>query len=153
MGSLWGVRDRPIVKFKKLHKDAVMPSYSKEGDAGADVRSIETTRVYSGQTKVIALGFSVEIPEGWEIQCRPRSGLAAKHGICVLNSPGTIDSGYRGPCMVILHNTGSVPFDITKGDRIAQFVIKRAPQAKFVEVEEISLSERGQDGIGSTGVK
>ena len=147
----------PLIKFKRLHKDAVIPTYSKPGDAGADVSSVQSMLIYPGYTEMLDLGFAIEIEPGWEVQVRSRSGLAKK-GIVVSNSPGTIDSGYRGPCKVLLTNTGSKPYRINgptedkPGDRIAQFVVKRAPQGRFEEVEELSDSERGQGGFGSTGL-
>lgn len=149
--GMTGGKQGPLIKFKRLHEDAVLPKYAKSGDAGADVHSVETVRIFSGSTRAVALGFAIEIEPGWEIQVRPRSGLAAKKGITVLNSPGTIDSGYRGECKVIIHNTADIPFDIAAGDRIAQFVVKRAPQAYFEEVDELSDSDRGTGGLGSTG--
>jgi dUTP diphosphatase len=156
--GMTGETQGPLIKFKKLHEKAVIPTYAKDGDAGADVRSVETVEIYPSQTKMIDLGFAMEIEPGWEVQVRSRSGLA-KRGILVTNSPGTIDSGYRGPCKVLLTNTntndksfGFEPFVIVPGDRIAQFVVKRAPQARFEEVRELTTSERGEGGFGSTGV-
>jgi len=147
-----GSTQGPLIKFKRLHEDAKIPTYAKDGDAGADVRSIESVEIHSSRTVMIDLGFAMEIEPGWEVQVRSRSGLAKK-GIIVTNSPGTIDSGYRGPCKVLLTNTGTETFNIEVGDRIAQFVVKRAPQAFFHEVYELSLSERGEGGFGHTGVK
>ena len=141
----------PLIKFKRLHELAVMPVYKKTGDAGADVSSVEDVTLAPGETQLVDLGFAMEIEPGWEVQVRPRSGLATK-GITVMNSPGTIDSGYRGPCKVILHNGGSKNFAVRKKDRVAQFVVKRAPQARFEEVEELSDSDRGEGGFGSTGI-
>lgn len=103
-----------------------------------------------GQTIMIDLGFKIELPPGWEMQVRSRSGLA-KHGLVVANAPGTIDSGYRGPCMVLLRNNSSLCRVIRPGVRVAQFVLKRAPQASFKQVDELSDSERGEGGFGHTG--
>lgn len=142
----------PLVKFKKLHADAVLPKYQSEGAAGADVCSVEHATLLPGDRAMVALGFAVAIEPGWELQVRPRSGLAAKHGITVLNTPGTIDSDYRGECKVILFNGGRDEFKISPGDRIAQVVVKAAPQAHFFEQDELDDTERGAGGFGSTGV-
>jgi dUTP pyrophosphatase len=142
-----------LVKIKKLSHDAKLPKYAKPGDAGADVFSVEDVELFPGETKLVSLGFAMEIPEGWEMQVRSRSGLSTK-GVIVTNSPGTIDSGYRGECKVILTYIGKQPyFKINKGDRIAQFVLKQAPTAHFEEVDNLSDSARGVGGFGSTGVK
>lgn len=142
-----------LVKFKRLHPDAQPPRYAKPGDAGADVFSVEDVELKPGETTLVSLGFAIEVPEGWEMQVRSRSGLSTK-GVIVTNSPGTIDSGYRGECKVILTYIGKQPsFKINKGDRIAQFVLKQAPTAYFEEVDELSDSARGAGGFGSTGVR
>jgi len=146
------VERKPRVTLKRTHESAVLPGYENSGDAGADVRSVTETVIQPGARALIELGFKIEIEDGWEIQVRPRSGLAIKKGITVLNSPGTIDSGYRGQCCVILHNNSNEPFPVRVGDRIAQFVVKRAPQAKFAWAKELSDSARGEGGLGSTGV-
>jgi dUTP pyrophosphatase len=140
------------VKFKKLHQDAKMPLYAKEGDSGADVYSAEAiVDLGPGETRLVSTGIAIELPEGYDVQCRSRSGLAAK-GICVLNSPGTIDNGYRGEIKVILHNTSrDKTFQVAKGDRIAQLVLSPVYKANFVEVEQLSDSCRGAGGFGSTG--
>lgn len=144
---------RPHIKFKKLHEKAQLPSYKTFGAAGMDVYSVESKIIGPGGTKIIDLGFSMEIPSGWEVQVRPRSGLAAKYDVTVLNSPGTIDSDYRGPCKVILHNNGINKFEVKTGERIAQFVVKKAPQATTSWVDELSDTDRGDGGFGSTGMK
>lgn len=143
-----------LVNYKKLNPDAQRPKYAKDGDAGADVFSVEEVTLLPGETRLVSLGLAMEVPYGWEMQVRSRSGLASK-GVIVTNSPGTIDSGYRGECKVILTYIGKNPdgFKINKGDRIAQFVLKQAPTAYFDEVAELSASERGTGGFGSTGVK
>jgi dUTP pyrophosphatase len=144
--------DRQVpVKIVLTHKDAQPPIYKTDGDAGADVRSVEEITIGPGNHAVVDLGFRMELPPGWEMQVRSRSGLAAKHGIFVLNSPGTIDSGYRGPCKVILQNMQTRSYTVKVGERIAQFVIKRAPTAAYSVVTELSDSERGSGGFGSTG--
>jgi dUTP pyrophosphatase len=149
----FAVRAMPSVKLERTHKEAVLPGYAKSGDAGADVRSVTETVIQPGARALLDLGFKIEIEDGWEIQVRPRSGLALKKGVTVLNSPGTIDSGYRGQCGVILQNNSNKPFPVRVGDRVAQFVLKRAPQAKFAWTKSVSASERGEGGFGSTGVK
>lgn len=133
---------------------AKLPSYQSRGAAGADVSAALTSPVVirPGEWKMIPTGLSLEIPEGFEIQVRPRSGLAAKNGVTVLNSPGTIDSDYRGEVSVILINHGREDFTVKPGDRIAQFVVSKAVQASFVDIGKLSMTERGEGGFGSTGV-
>lgn len=141
------------VKVKKLVPEAIMPKYAKDGDAGADICAVNSAFIPAGGTHIVKTGLSIELPDGYEAQIRSRSGLAAKKSVFVLNSPGTIDCGYRGEICVILHNAGSEDFVIEVGDRIAQMVIKKVNQFNFVEVDELSNSERGEGGIGSTGIK
>lgn len=144
------------VDIKYMTKsDAVPPSYKTAGAAGADVCAFLEAPVVieSGARAVIPTGLFFEIPEGYEIQVRPRSGLAAKNGVTVLNTPGTIDSDYRGEMKVILINTGSEPFTVNSGDRIAQLVVSPVVQAAFVPSGTLSQTERGEGGFGSTGVK
>lgn len=137
--------------LKRLHPEAIVPVYQTPGAAGADVHSVEDVDIPSGQTRMVRAGFAVEIPEGYEIQVRPRSGLAVKHSVTVLNTPGTIDSDYRGELKVILINHGTQPFHVVKGDRIAQLVIAQVYQADFDEVAELNETSRGAGGFGSTG--
>ena len=139
------------IRFKKLYDNVVIPKYETTGSAGADLTAIKNSYIKPNETVVIPLGFSVAIPSGYEIQIRPRSGLAAKHGITVLNSPGTIDSDYRGEVGVIMTNFGVSSFYIKPGDRIAQMVLSQVPQAEFIEVEELDDTTRGEGGFGSTG--
>ena len=139
------------VKIKKLNKEAIIPSYQSEEAAGFDLHSIEDCVLKRGERKLIGTGLAFEIEKGYEIQIRPRSGLAYKKGITVLNSPGTIDSDYRGEIKVLLINLGSEDFEIKKGDRIAQAVIAPVIQAEFVEVDSLSETKRGSGGFGSTG--
>jgi dUTP pyrophosphatase len=129
-----------------------MPAYAHPGDAGMDVCSIEDVVVARGGRVLVKTGFAMELPDGFEAQVRPRSGLAIKNGITVLNTPGTIDSGYRGEVGVILANFGDVPFRVEKGMKIAQMVIARFEKADVEVVGELSSSERGAGGFGSTGV-
>lgn len=138
----------------KAEKGAVIPHYATEGAAGADISAYLSSPVTlrPGEYKAIPTGLFMEIPEGYEVQVRPRSGLALKHGITVLNAPGTIDSDYRGEVKVILINHSSEAFTIQNGDRIAQIVVARVHRLPFVEVDDLSATERGEGGFGSTGV-
>ena len=128
-----------------------LPSYATPGAAGMDVVAAEDLDLAPGQRHAVATGFRVAIPEGYEIQVRPRSGLAFKHGISVPNTPGTIDSDYRGELKILLINHGSDPFPIRRGDRIAQLVPAAVTLASFDEVAELDNTHRGAGGFGSTG--
>lgn len=145
-----------IVRFKKLDPRAVVPEYKSAGAAGADLCAIVTPypsrRLYPGEQFTVSTGLVIEIPPGFEGQIRPRSGLAAKHGITVVNSPGTIDSDYRGEVKVALIHLGDEPVDINTGDRVAQLVIAPVLRIAFREAEELERTERGDRGFGSTGV-
>ncbi len=141
------------IKIKKLRPEAIIPKYAHESDAGMDLFSIENYILKPGERKLFGLGFQVEIPNGYEMQIRPKSGLALKHGITVLNAPGTIDSGYRGEIGVILFNTSKEDFEIRKGEKIAQAVISECEFAEIKEVSDLSETSRGQGGFGSTGLK
>ena len=139
------------VYFKKLDKDATLPKRTNETDIGYDVTSIDVVVIKPGETVMVQTGLSVELPKNTEIQVRPRSGMAKKYGIMVTNSPGTIDTGYRGPCNVLLTNTGKEVYPIAKGDRIAQFVITTKMPYEIIEVDSISSSDRGESGFGDSG--
>ena len=128
-----------------------VPAYATDGAAGLDVVAAEDLTLAPGQRHAVATGFSVAIPEGYEVQVRPRSGLALKHGITCLNTPGTIDHDYRGEVKVILANLGSEPFEVRRGERIAQLVPAPVLKAQFVEVAELGGTARGAGGFGSTG--
>lgn len=143
-----------VVKFKRIgeNADIELPSYQTAGAAGMDVRAAENRVVEVGETAMIATGFAMEIPAGFEAQLRPRSGLAAKFGITLLNSPGTIDHDFRGEVRVILTNLGREPFQISRGDRIAQMVFARYERVEIEEASELSTTERGAGGFGHTGV-
>ena len=130
-----------------------LPDYQSEGAAGLDVRAAEDRMLQPGETALIPTGFAIAVPIGYEAQLRPRSGLALKHGITLPNSPGTIDSDYRGPVGVILTNLGHEPFFINRGDRIAQMVIAKVERAAFELVESLDETARGAGGFGSSGVK
>ncbi len=128
-----------------------LPKYAKHGDAGMDICAAEDVSIPSFSWKAIPTGIYIELPEGYECQIRSRSGLAAKFGIQVLNSPGTIDSGYRGEVKVILKNGDHRPYEVKSGDRIAQMVFAPVTTATLTEVAELSDTDRGEGGLGSTG--
>jgi dUTP pyrophosphatase len=129
------------------------PVYAKPGDAGADLRCTIDAVIPAGARLLLPTGVSIALPDGYVGLVHPRSGLAAKHGITVLNAPGTVDAGYRGEVMVTLLNTGSEDFVITRGDRIAQLVIQQFEKANFIAVDTLPGSDRGESGFGSTGTK
>ncbi len=140
-----------VLKIKKLDNKAIIPNYQTKGAAGFDLHSIEDVVLNPGERKLIKTGLAFEIEYGYEVQIRPRSGLAYKYGITVLNSPGTIDSDYRGEIKVLLINHSDEAFNIKKGDRIAQAVLAKVIQADIIEVKELSVTTRGDKGFGSTG--
>ena len=145
--------DLLIKRVTDSYLDVSLPHYATEGSSGMDVRAAveHPITIPSGKVALVPTNLSVEIPLGFEIQVRPRSGLAAKHGIGVLNSPGTIDSDYRGEIKIILFNFGSENFLVSKGDRIAQLVIAEVIQANIIESESLNNSSRGEGGFGHTG--
>jgi dUTP pyrophosphatase len=128
-----------------------LPSYATPGAAGLDVVAAEDLTLAPGARQAVATGFAVAIPPGFEVQVRPRSGLALRHGITCLNTPGTIDSDYRGEVKVILANLGAEPFEIRRGERIAQLVPAPVQRAAFREVDDLDATTRGARGFGSTG--
>ena len=128
-----------------------LPAYATEGAAGLDVVAAEEVVLEPGRRHAVATGFAIAIPDGFEVQVRPRSGLALKHGVTCLNTPGTIDSDYRGEVKVILANLGSEPFAVRRGERIAQLVPAPVLKARFVEVPVLGETGRGAGGFGSTG--
>lgn len=141
------------VKIKKLKAGAELPVQATPGAAGFDVRYLGTENVLimPARAELIPTGLALEIEPGFEVQVRPRSGLARKEFVTVANSPGTIDSDYRGEVGVILHNFGKEPYTVTPGERIAQLVVCAVPEVELEEVEELSTTERGEGGFGSTG--
>ncbi|WP_155591206.1 dUTP diphosphatase [Lysinibacillus cavernae] len=141
------------VKIKRIHADAMLPMQANPGDAGMDLYSIEATEIPAGESKLIKTGIQIELPKGTEAQIRPRSGLALKHSVTVLNSPGTIDEGYRGEIGVILINHGKETFKVEKSMRIAQMVIQFVPSIQLVEVNELTETIRGTSGFGASGTK
>jgi len=143
--------DRMIkVKIKKL-KDVKTPSYAHKGDAGVDLYSAEDYILKPMERKLVSTGIKIAVPLGYEAQVRPKSGLAIKHGISIVNTPGTIDSGYRGEVCVIAINLGNEDYKIEKNSKIAQMVFKKVEEAELEEVEELDDTTRGEGGFGSTG--
>jgi dUTP pyrophosphatase len=141
------------VGFRKLHSDAKIPTYGSDEAAGAELYALDKWLIHPKSRSSVAIrtGIAIQLPKGFEAQVRPRSGLALKHGITVLNTPGTIDSDYRGELSVILYNTSQTAFMVNRGDRIAQLVIVPVFWAKFQELNELGSTERGDRGFGSTG--
>jgi len=145
------------IQFKRLagNPDLPLPAYATPGAAGFDLRACvpeeQPVLLQPGERALVPTGFAIALPEGYELQVRPRSGLAVKHGLTVLNAPGTVDADYRGPVAVPLINLGQEPFTIHRGERIAQGVVAAAPQVGFLEVAELDETERGAGGFGSTG--
>jgi dUTP pyrophosphatase len=140
------------IKIKKVVEDAIIPKYQTSGSAGFDFHTVKDVTVFPKETRLISTGLAFEIPEGYELQIRPRSSISLKTKIRISNSPATIDSDYRGLVSIIVDNIsshGSLPYEIKKGDRIAQGVICKVNQAVFVE-SELSETERGEGGFGST---
>ncbi len=140
------------VRVKRLTPEAKIPKAAKVGDVAFDLYSVIDHKIEPGARYAVPTGIAVEIPPGYEGQVRPRSGLALKEGITVLNTPGTIDSGYRGEVKTIMINHSDVSFQITKGMRISQLAIRPVPKVTFTEVDELSDTDRGEGGFGSTGV-
>ncbi|MBN1867804.1 dUTP diphosphatase [Candidatus Sumerlaeota bacterium] len=136
-------------------EDVPLPSYQTDGSSGMDLRAVVDSSlvVEPGRVALVPTGLRIAVPRGYEAQVRPRSGLALRHGIAVLNSPGTIDSDYRGPLNVILCNLGSEPFTIARGDRIAQMVVARVERVEWRVVDEVDATPRGEGGFGHTGVR
>lgn len=146
------------IKVKRLSKDFLdvpLPHYATSGSAGMDIRAAVKDEVilYPGKVEMIPTNISVEIPVGYEIQVRPRSGLAANHSIGLLNSPGTIDSDYRGEVKIIMMNFGKEEFKISRGDRIAQLIVSKVYTAQIEEVANLNSTKRGKGGFGHTGEK
>lgn len=141
------------LKIKKLNEEAIIPKIAHKGDAGMDLYSISEVEIPVGETRLIKTGIAIQLPHMTEAQVRPRSGLALKHSITVLNTPGTIDEGYRGEIGVILINHGKETFVVEKHMKIAQMIVKPIYEVNVVEVDELTDSERGEGGFGSTGTK
>ena len=139
------------IRIIKEH-DAKIPHYSHAGDSGMDLYSVEDCIIHPMERKLIRTGIRVEIPIGYEAQIRPKSGLAINHGITHLNTPGTIDSNYRGEIKIILINLGSEPYKVEKGKKVGQIVFSKVETAVLEETEELSQTSRGDGGFGSTGL-
>ena len=148
------IADGAVRVFSVLKEGALLPEYQTSGSAGADLHAYlaEPVTLKPMERRLIPTGLFVELPAGYELQVRPRSGLALKHGVTVLNTPGTVDSDYRGELCVLLINFGSEPFTVQNGDRIAQAVVAQAEQVSFVQTDALSETGRGVNGYGSTGI-
>jgi len=141
------------LKVTRLTEDALLPEYAHPGDAGLDLFAVENVKIQPGEIQMVRTGIAIELPSNTEGQVRPRSGLAAKYGVSVLNSPGTIDESYRGEICVIMINHGKRPFTVEKGMRIAQLVISPIIRVEVKEAKKLSQTTRGTKGFGSTGLK
>lgn len=140
------------IKIQRLDPDLPLPRYAHDGDAGADLFARETVVLAPGERALVPTGIAIALPDGWAGFVHPRSGLAARHGITVVNTPGTIDSGYRGEIIVCLLNTDrSASVTLNRGDRIAQLVVQRVGRARFIEADGLRSSDRADRGYGSTG--
>ncbi|HLK16179.1 MAG TPA: dUTP diphosphatase [Fimbriimonadaceae bacterium] len=143
---------RPALPFT-LESGAAAPEYASEGAAGMDVRALEDVRVEPMERKLVRTGVRVAVPPGFELQVRPRSGLALRHGLGLVNSPGTIDSDYRGEIAVLMINFGATAVELAKGERIAQLVLAPVARAELWEADGLDQTERGEGGFGSTGTQ
>jgi dUTP pyrophosphatase len=144
--------DVPELPVRRLHPDLPLPAYAHPGDAGADLSAAEDVVLPPGGRATVGTGLAVAVPEGHAAFVHPRSGLAARHGVTVLNAPGTVDAGYRGEVRVVLLNTDPAePFTVRRGDRIAQLVVQPVTPVRFVDVAELPPTPRGEGGFGSTG--
>jgi len=141
------------IDVMKIVGDAHLPTYAKDGDAGADLYSLHSVNIMPGEYKLVSTGIAMAIPKDYVGLIHPRSGLAAKHGITVLNAPGTIDAGYRGEIKVLLINHGKEVYNIERAERIAQLVIQKVENVFFEPVDELDATERGIGGFGSSGKK
>ncbi|CAB1241924.1 dUTP diphosphatase [Clostridium sp. MT-14] len=139
--------------IKKINPEAKIPFYAHSGDAGLDLFSVQKILIRPMERKLVSTGIKIQLPANTEAQVRPRSGLALKYGITLLNSPGTVDEGYRGEIKVLMINLGEEPFLVEKGMKIAQMVVKPVEQVSVEEVDRLSDTDRGQEGFGSTGMK
>jgi len=145
--------DKVKINVELVDERAFIPQYKTEGSAGFDFYAIEDVSIFPEETVLIRTGLKMAIPEGYEIQIRPRSGMSLKTKLRIANSPGTIDSDFRGEIQIIVENTGDELMHIEEGDRIAQGVLNKVPQAVFIEVDKLDYTERGEGGFGSTGTK
>jgi dUTP pyrophosphatase len=144
--------DVPELPVRRLHPDLPLPAYAHPGDAGADLCAAEDVLLPPGGRATVGTGLAVAVPDGHAAFVHPRSGLAARHGITVVNAPGTVDAGYRGEVRVVLLNTDrDEPFTVRRGDRIAQLVVQPVTRVRFLDVAELPPTPRGEGGFGSTG--
>ena len=140
------------ILITRLHPDVTLPSYAHLGDAGADLVTTVDVRLQPGERALVPTGIAIALPEGYVALVHPRSGLAARHGLTIVNAPGTVDAGYRGEISVLLVNLDRhAPVHLSRGDRIAQLVVQRVEQARWLEVDRLPESSRGSGGYGSTG--
>ena len=140
------------VKIKKIKSNAIVPSYVHDGDSGVDLYSTEDYELKPGDRALVSTGLQIAMPHGFEAQVRPKSGLALQHGISIVNTPGTVDSNYRGEIGVIVINLGQQNYKIEKGKKIAQMVFTKVEQVQFEVVNELDETKRGMGGFGSTGL-
>jgi dUTP pyrophosphatase len=149
--------DHVTLRVKRLdgNQDMALPSYETDGASGLDLRAavVGELTLHPGEIRLVPTGVAISLPSGYEAQIRPRSGLALKHGVGMVNSPGTIDSDYRGEIGLVLINWGKSPFVINRGDRIAQMVVTRVSRAEVLEVDRLETTDRGKGGFGHSGVK
>jgi dUTP pyrophosphatase len=144
--------DAPELPVRRLDPDQPLPDYAHPGDAGADLRAAEEVVLPPGGRATVGTGLAVAVPDGYAAFVHPRSGLASRHGITVVNAPGTVDAGYRGEILVVLLNTDPTePFTVRRGDRIAQLVVQPVTRVRFRDVAELPPTPRGEGGFGSTG--
>ncbi|HLC97142.1 MAG TPA: dUTP diphosphatase [Candidatus Nanoarchaeia archaeon] len=141
------------IKIQKIKESATMPHYAHQGDAGVDLYAAEEYDLEAGKRVLVSTGIKIAVPPGYEAQVRPKSGLALEHGISIVNTPGTIDSGYRGEIGIIVINLGNKGYKIEKGKKIAQMVFTKVEEAVFEEVSELDKTSRNEGGFGSTGLK
>lgn len=144
--------DKYLLKIEKTSEKAIIPNYAHEGDAGLDLYSIDQLVLAPGERALVHTGIKIQLPKNTEAQIRPRSGLALKHGISLVNSPGTIDEGYRGEIGIIVINHGNESFNIEEGMKIAQMVVKPVWRVEVEEVNQMSETDRGAKGYGSSGI-
>lgn len=144
--------ERPVLRVQRLDEAVPLPRYAHPGDAGLDLHAAEKVTIVPRERVAVATGLKVAIPEGWVGLVHPRSGLALRAGVTLVNAPGTIDAGYRGELKVLLVNLGEEPVEVGHGDRVAQLLIQRVGCAAVVEVDELDETPRGAGGFGSTGI-
>ena len=141
------------IKIQKINPGAIIPQYANKDDAGMDLFATKDYILMPNHRALVGTGLKMEIPRGYEMQIRPKSGLALRNGITILNTPGTIDAGYRGEVGVILINKSSIPYRVEKGQKIAQAVFNKIEKAKIIVSENFSKTDRGEGGFGSTGIR